>query len=215
MTGERAHHDTGGRGEGPSAGAPDPGASGPDDAVVEASATDEGDDVDAGSVDASVNASAVAASTVDGSDEVAEATRQAGEYLDHLRRLQAEFDNYRKRVVKEQARAIEMASEPLVRALLDVVDDFDLAMKSAEAAPEFEPFHKGVELVYAKLGDALRGAGVERIAAEGEPFDPQQHEALMQTGDGDGEPIVAEVFRNGYRLRGQVIRPAGVRVYRV
>jgi molecular chaperone GrpE len=73
---------------------------------------------------------------------------------------------------------------------------------------------KGVELVYAKLLDALGAEGLVRIDAEGQPFDPGLHEALMQTGEGDGEPRVAEVFRPGYMLRGRVIRPAGVRVER-
>ena len=73
---------------------------------------------------------------------------------------------------------------------------------------------KGVELVYAKLLDALKAEGLERIPAEGAPFDPALHEALMQTGEGQGEPRVAEVFRPGYVLRGRVVRPAGVRVER-
>ncbi|MDP9185137.1 MAG: nucleotide exchange factor GrpE, partial [Actinomycetota bacterium] len=73
---------------------------------------------------------------------------------------------------------------------------------------------KGVELVYAKLLDVLRAEGLERIDAEGQPFDPAMHEALLQTGEGDGELYVVEVFRPGYRLRGRVIRPAGVRVER-
>jgi len=89
-----------------------------------------------------------------------------------------------------------------------------LAMMAAEQQPDFERFHKGVELVYAKLVDALHAEGVERIEAEGVPFDPNEHEALMQTGEGDGEPHVAEVFRQGYRLKGTVIRPASVRVER-
>jgi molecular chaperone GrpE len=78
----------------------------------------------------------------------------------------------------------------------------------------FESFRKGVELVYAKLAETLRGEGLERIEAEGKEFDPTEHEALMQTGEGDGEPRVAEVFRQGYRLNGTVIRPASVRVER-
>lgn len=152
--------------------------------------------------------------TTDLEEELAAATRQAQEYRDHLQRLQAEFDNYRKRVLKEQTRAVEMASQPLVARLLEVLDEFDLALMVAGQRPEFEKFHKGVELVYAKLVDSLRAEGLERIEAEGEPFDPAQHEALMQTGEGEGEPHVAEVFRQGYRLRGTVIRPASVRVER-
>jgi molecular chaperone GrpE len=147
-------------------------------------------------------------------DELAQATAKAAEYLDHLQRLQAEFDNYRRRVLKEQTRAVEMAAQPLVLRLLEVLDEFDLALLAADQQPDFEKFHKGVELVYAKLVESLKAEGVEPIQAEGKPFDPNEHEALMQTGDGPGEPHVAEVFRRGYRLRGTVIRPASVRVDR-
>jgi len=150
----------------------------------------------------------------DAEDEIAQARREAEEYRDHLQRLQAEFDNYRKRVLKEQTRAVEMAAQPTMLRLLEVLDDFDLALLAAEEQPDFERFRKGVELVYAKFVDALRAEGLERIAAEGRPFDPNEHEALMQTGEGDGEPHVAEVFRQGYRLKGSVIRPASVRVER-
>jgi len=147
-------------------------------------------------------------------DEVAEARAKAEEYLDHLRRLQAEFDNYRKRVLKEQTRAVQLAAEPMVRRLLEVLDDFELALMAATEKPDFDRFLHGVELVYAKLVDSLRAEGLEKIEADGEPFDPEQHEALMQTGEGEGEPVVADVLRQGYRLNGQVIRPAGVRVTR-
>ena len=148
-------------------------------------------------------------------DELAMALRNAEEYREHLQRLQADFDNYRKRIVKEQTRAVEMAAEPFVRRLLEVLDDFDLAMLSVEEGDHAEqPFVKGVEIVYAKLLELLRAEGLERIEAEGKPFDPNEHEALMQTGDGDGEPVVAEVFRQGYRLGGRVLRPAQVRVSR-
>jgi molecular chaperone GrpE len=152
-------------------------------------------------------------------DELEQARREGREYLDHARRLQAEFDNYRKRVLKEQTRALELASEPMVRRLLEVLDDFELALMAAEEMsaarqPDFEVFLKGVELVYAKLKDALKAEGLERIEAEDKAFDPEQHEALMQTGDGDGDPVVADVLRQGYRLNGHVIRPAGVRVER-
>jgi molecular chaperone GrpE len=141
-----------------------------------------------------------------------DAADDAAEYREHLQRLQAEFANYRKRVLREQTQAIEMASEPLVRKLLEVLDDFDLALIAAEQKPDFEKFHRGVELVYAKLQEALRSEGLERIEAEGKTFDPEEHEALMGTSGGDGEPVVADVFRQGYKLRGRVIRPAGVRV---
>jgi molecular chaperone GrpE len=135
-------------------------------------------------------------------------------YRAHLQRLQAEFDNYRKRVLREQTTAVEMAAEPVMRRLLEVLDDFELALMHASEDVDQDRLLKGVELVYAKLLDVLRAEGLERLDAEGQPFDPAMHEALLQTGEGDGELYVVEVFRPGYKLRGRVIRPAGVRVER-
>ena len=100
--------------------------------------------------------------------------REAEEYLAHLQRLQAEFDNYRKRVLREQTAAVELAAEPVMRRLLEVLDDFELALMAATSQPDFAAFLKGVELVYAKLADALRAEGLERIPAEGAPFDPER-----------------------------------------
>ena len=154
--------------------------------------------------------------TADGAppDELAEARTQAAEYRDHLQRLQADFENFRKRTIRSQERLVESELQRFVQQLLEVLDEFDLALIAAERSPDFESFRKGVELVYAKLADTLRSEGLERIEAEDKPFDPNEHEALMQTGEGDGEPRVAEVFRQGYKLRGSVIRPASVRVER-
>ena len=151
-------------------------------------------------------------------DALADAQNRAAEYLDHLQRLQAEFDNYRKRVLREQTRAVDLAAEPLVRKLLEVMDEFDLALMHAEKQPEFDRFLHGVELVYAKLQEILRQEGLERIEAQGTPFDPERHEALLESQGADdrpdGEPVVVDVLRPGYTLRGQVIRPAGVKVAR-
>ena len=147
-------------------------------------------------------------------DELAEAKAKADEYLQHLQRLQAEFDNYRKRVIREQTSTLELAAEPVMRRLLEVLDEFELALLHAHEDVDRDRFLKGIELVYAKLMDALKSEGLQRIEAEGATFDPNLHEALMQTGDGSGEPHVAEVFRPGYTLKGRVLRPAGVRVER-
>ena len=152
--------------------------------------------------------------TPDEADELARARTQAAEYRDHLQRLQAEFENYRKRMTRSQERLVDAELQRFVQRLLEVLDEFDLALIAAERQPDFEAFRKGVELVYAKLAETLRAEGLERIEAEGKSFDPNEHEALMQTGDGEGEPHVAEIFRQGYRLRGTVIRPASVRVER-
>jgi molecular chaperone GrpE len=146
-------------------------------------------------------------------DDAAEG--KAAEYLEDLRRLKAEFENYRKRVGKEQTRALEMAAAPVMAKLLEVLDEFELALMAAERSPDFERFVRGVEMVYAKLTDVLRSEGLEPIEAEGAPFDPSRHEALLQSdGGGDGEPYVADVLRTGYALKGKVLRPAGVKVAR-
>lgn len=143
-----------------------------------------------------------------------EARKEAAEYLEHLQRLKAEFDNFRKRVLREQTRAVEFATEPLVMRLLEVLDEFELALVAAEQKPDIDKFVRGVEIVYAKLADILKAEGLERIDAEGKPFDPELHEALFQADGGDGESYVSDVLRSGYKLKGRVIRPAGVKVAR-
>lgn len=154
----------------------------------------------------------VEAGTDEGDIEAVRA--EAKQHREHLQRLQAEFDNYRKRVLREQTTVVEQASRPVFRRLLEVLDDFDLALMHAQDRPDFDRFLHGVELVYAKLLDTLRAEGLEQMDAQGKPFDPEHHEALMQTGEGDGDPVVADVLRPGYTLKGRVLRPAGVRVER-
>jgi molecular chaperone GrpE len=152
-----------------------------------------------------------------GNGEATDAERardEATQYREHLQRLQAEFDNYRKRVLREQTAAVELAAQPVFRRLLEVLDDFDLALMHAQDRPDFDRFLHGVELVYAKLLDTLRAEGLERMDVQGKPFDPELHEALLQSGEGDGDPVVADVLRPGYTLKGWVLRPAGVRVER-
>ena len=137
------------------------------------------------------------------------------EYLDTLRRVQAEFENYRKRVIKEQTALVDRATSGLVEQLLPVLDSFELALKNLDSvgSDDFESVRKGVELVYAELLGVLEKAGLSRIEAEGKPFDPNVHEAVMQE-DGDGEPVVTDVLRTGYTLKGRVLRPAMVKVTR-
>lgn len=149
-----------------------------------------------------------------GEGDIEAARAEADQYREHLQRLQAEFDNYRKRVLREQTTAVEQAARPVFHRLLEVLDDFDLALMHAQDRPDFDRFLHGVELVYAKLLDTLRADGLERMDAQGKPFDPETHEALMQTGEGEGDPVVADVLRPGYTLKGRVLRPAGVRVER-
>ncbi len=137
------------------------------------------------------------------------------EYLDTLRRVQAEFENYRKRVIKEQTALVDRATSGLVEQLLPVLDSFELALKNIDSAgsDDIESVRKGVELVYAELLGVLEKSGLSRIEAEGKPFDPNVHEAVMQE-DGEGEPVITDVLRTGYTLKGRVLRPAMVKVTR-
>jgi len=126
-------------------------------------------------------------------------------------RVQADFENYRKRVLREQTAIVERATEGLVGQLLPVLDSFELALGILGDAEE--KVRKGVELVYAELLGVLERAGLERIETDGAPFDPNVHEAVLSE-DGDGDPVVAETMRGGYRLKGKVLRPAMVKVAR-
>jgi molecular chaperone GrpE len=150
-----------------------------------------------------------------GGDEVARLTAERDEYLAHLQRTQAEFDNYRKRMLRDQTAHLERATAGLIEQLLPVLDAFELALNSAgpiatEAGAE--RLRKGVELVYGELLGALEKAGLERIEALGKPFDPEEHEAVMHVEGEGAEPGVRDVVRAGYRLKGRVLRPAMVKV---
>jgi molecular chaperone GrpE len=155
-----------------------------------------------------------AAATATLEQDLAELTRlqaERDEYLDALRRVQADFENYRKRVLREQTALVERATETLVEQLLPALDSFELALESLEGADE--KVHKGMELVRAQLRDVLAKAGLSEIEAYGQPFDPTVHEAVAQEGE-DGEPFVSDVYRTGYRLKDRVLRPATVKVTR-
>jgi molecular chaperone GrpE len=141
-------------------------------------------------------------------DELAALRAERDEYLDHFRRIQADFDNYRKRMLRDQTTHLERATEGLIEQLLPVLDAFELALLNAGSDPD--RLRKGVELVYSELLGVLEKAGLERIDAHGKPFDPTEHEAVMHV-EG-GEPGICDVVRTGYRLKGRVLRPAMVKV---
>ena len=146
----------------------------------------------------------------DAGSELLQAIAERDEYLAHLQRTQAEFDNYRKRMLRDQTTHLERATAGLVEQLLPVLDSFELALGSG--GTDVERLRKGVELVYGELLGALEKAGLERIEALGKPFDPEEHEAVMHVEDDGGDPGVRDVVRSGYRFKGRVIRPAMVKV---
>ncbi len=142
-------------------------------------------------------------------DPLAEAQAQAEKYLDMARRLQADFDNYRKRTQKENEEFRKFACSSIVSDLLTVVDDLDRAL---EHAGEETDLVKGIRGVRSNLMKILEANGLQEIPAEGK-FDPNLHEALC-TVDGEEDDMVAEVFQKGYTLNGKVLRYSKVKVTR-
>jgi molecular chaperone GrpE len=166
---------------------------------------DEEDEVEAVKL-AEIEEGAIAA-------DLDKARAEAEGYLDDLRRLQADFDNYRKRTLREQTARAASASQALVARLLPVLDNFELAVSAAEQSRDFDRMLKGVEMVFGELREVLEGEGLVKIEAEGKPFDPERHEAVIAVEQEDIEPgMVVDTVRTGYELRGKVLRPAMVKV---
>src|SRR5258708_1884990 len=113
-------------------------------------------------------------------DDLASIQRERDDLLDTTRRLQADFENYRKRVLREQTSLVERSTEGLLEQLLPVLDSFELAVRNLEGSAVDEKVRKGIELVYAELASVMERAGLVRIEANGAPFDPNEHEAVMQ-----------------------------------
>jgi len=145
--------------------------------------------------------------------ELLAAEAKRDEYLDDLRRSHADFENYRRRMMRDGALQRTGGKGDVAGALLEVLDDLDRTVQAAEGSPDAD-LATGVRLVAAKLLDALRQQGLERVDAVDVPFDPNVHEAVQQQpGEGiDGEPKVAAVLRPGYRMDDRVLRAAMVAV---
>jgi molecular chaperone GrpE len=141
------------------------------------------------------------------------ATRERDTYLDHLRRERAEFENYRRRSTRERTEAFDRGAEALISQMLGVLDNFGYVLEAAK--DHDDAVARGVRMVYTELRDVLGRAGLEDVPGVGAPFDPKWHDAVMQV-EGettqDGEPVVAQVLRTGYRFKGRVLRPASVAV---
>jgi len=145
-------------------------------------------------------------------DELEQLTRERDEYLDALQRLKAEFENYRKRVSRDQADFVTRASERLVKQLLPVLDDLERALEAA-AEHEEAKLEEGVRLVYRSLADALAKEGLVEVETDG-AFDPHTQEALLAQPSEADEGSVIQVLQKGYKLGDRVLRPARVVVSR-
>ncbi len=215
---------------------PGPGTSG---GYPDGSGPDRIDDIFEGEIVDAVDGDELTTEIIDGEspdiNEVKIALAQRDEYLDSLRRLQAEFENYRKRVAKQQSDQTARAALSLVDKLLPVLDTLDLAVTHLGDADSTDG--RALLAVSSQLRDVLAKEGLERIDPTGETFDPNAHEAVghlpadeeegdvsggtglekpagggVGSGDPTGEPVVAQVMRPGYVWRGTVVRPAMVMV---
>jgi molecular chaperone GrpE len=146
--------------------------------------------------------------------EAAEARTQADEYLLALQRERAEFQNFRRRTTEERQRDLGLAAEDLIRKVLGLADDFDLAIEARPASIADDPWFEGVSAIDRKLRALLESEGVTTIeAGPGTPFDPREHDAIASVpGTGRPEGEIIEQIRRGYRLRDRVLRPALVAV---
>ncbi len=139
--------------------------------------------------------------------------KERDEYLDHLKRLKAEFENYRKRVEREKSQLSAFALEGFMSELLDVVDNLNRARIVAEQTNNVESYKEGVDMVFDRLFGILKRRGLERIPTVGEPFDPHSHEAILQDPRDDVPPnTVVEEITPGYRLHDRVLRAPRVKV---
>ena len=132
-------------------------------------------------------------------------------YLDRLARLQAEFDNFRKRSVRDQQDFRDYALAEALKSLLPILDSLDRALKTTGVS--VEDFRSGIELIDKQFHDALSKLGVEPVGAEGETFDPNLHQAvqMVDTDEVEDHRVIDELQR-GYRIKDRLLRPAMVRV---
>jgi molecular chaperone GrpE len=143
-------------------------------------------------------------------ERAAAADARGEEYLDQLRRLAADFDNYKKRQAREREQLLTGANERLVRDLLPVLDDFERALQAFEEHKP-EAVREGVALVHRSLRTILEKEGIAEIDPDGARFDPHEHEALTtQSVPGVAEGTVVQVIQRGFKLGDRIVRPARV-----
>ncbi len=151
--------------------------------------------------------------SVEAHQELEAQASKATENWDRLLRLQAEFDNFKKRTARDRCDAVKYANEAILESLIPVLDNFDMAMAAVDKArPDaLDSLKQGIAMVFKQLREAIRESGMEEINATGQMFDPDWHEAVsQQETDETPEGHVTQQIRKGYKLRDRLIRPANV-----
>lgn len=134
---------------------------------------------------------------------------QIQELTDTIKRLQADFENYKKRIEREKEQFVGYSCENIIKKILPFLDSFELSLKNSQ---NHEDFLKGIELIYSQLWEILEKEGLEKIKAEGEMFNPEEHEALLSQQSEAKENTILEELQKGYMLKGKIIRPTKVKV---
>ncbi|MBU0980726.1 MAG: nucleotide exchange factor GrpE [Nanoarchaeota archaeon] len=137
-----------------------------------------------------------------------ELTIQMKDLTDTLKRVQAEFENYKKRVDKENSTKSRAVKADLIRRMLPIVDSFELAIKNCHEKTDFS---KGVEMIFAQVMDFMHGEGLRPINAKGQKFDPHMHEVMLQE-KSDNDEIILDELQRGYMLNEQVLRHSKVKI---
>lgn len=147
--------------------------------------------------------------------DLEKARAQAQEFGDGWARERADFQNYRRLVERDQAQSALNLKGEIIKSYLPIIDDMELALKSRPSEGEASAWASGIELIYRKLQTILETEGVQTIAAEGQPFNPNIHQAITNEDSPDYESeTIIEVVRQGYMVGERVLRPALVRVAR-
>ncbi len=147
--------------------------------------------------------------------ELEEINRERGQFKEMAQKAQADLTNFRKRVEEERAELYRSVVSRVMTKVLSVLDDLQRALEQAPSGDEDTPWVEGVRLIERRLYSLLESEGVSPVEAEGKPFDPWEHEALMTVESDEYESgTVASVIRPGYKINGKVLRPAQVAVVR-
>ncbi len=140
-------------------------------------------------------------------------TKQVEEQQQRVLRVQADFDNFRRRTMKEKEELAQYASMKLIEQMLPIVDNFERALMAAESNKDFDSFVKGIDMIFRLMGQTLEQEGLKPMMVVGEPFNPEFHQAVMQVeSDEYEEGIVVEEIQKGYMMKDKVLRPAMVKV---
>lgn len=180
-----------------------------DPSINENQAADEAEAVqDSGSF-----AAEEAGEAASGSEDYRRLQELADEHQARTLRVQADFDNFRRRTQKEKEELAQYATSKLVTELLPVLDNFERALSTSPAGADSEAFIKGVNMIFRQLDGVLKSEGLTAMETVGQPFNPEYHQAIMQVESEEHEEgIVTEEVQKGYLLKGKILRPAMVKV---